>query len=363
MIEPPPPSPATPEDQVAALAASVRGIDPAFAVASADLHLRLTKPRGSLGLLERIGAQLSTLARQVPPPIPEPAAVVVFAADHGVVAEGVTPWPQVVTAQMVTTACSGGAAISVLARGVGASLLVVDVGVVTALAPHPNLVDRRVRHGTGNIRIEPAMTPAEAAAAIRIGYDTAVRLATEGVGLLVGGEMGIGNTTAAAALIASTTGRPTAEVTGRGTGIDDVMLAHKITVIDDALERAGNRLAPLDRLVELGGLEIAALAGWYLGAAARSVPVIVDGVIALAAACVAVDLAPAARETMIAGHRSTEPGAAAALEWLGLEPVLDLGMRLGEGSGAALAVPIVRAAAAIMNEMATFDDAGIDGPS
>jgi nicotinate-nucleotide--dimethylbenzimidazole phosphoribosyltransferase len=203
------------------------------------------------------------------------------------------------------------------------------------------------------------MTAAEAVVAVLVGARTAAELIAEGGDLLIGGDMGIGNTTPSAALIAALTGRTVGEVTGRGTGIDDATLHHKVEVISAALQRAGTSDDPLVVLAEVGGLEIGALAGFYLGAAASGVPVIIDGVIALAAACLAVRLAPVAAGYFIAGHRSTEPGATVALEWLGLEPLVELDLRLGEGSGAAMAIPIVQSAAAIMADMATFDAAGV----
>jgi len=333
---------------------------------AAALSDRLTKPRGALGRLEALGAQLAAIAGQCPPPVPEPVAVAVFAADHGVVSEGVTPWPSEVTAQMVANFCAGGAAINVLARQFGARVLVVDVGVATPRpeGPPPEvLVEARVRDGTGNIAAEPAMTSGELDAALDVGAAIARRLVDEGARCLVTGEMGIGNTTAAAAVIAALCDRPAAEVTGRGTGIDDGMLRHKVAVVERALARldtgADLDLDPRTILASVGGLEIAALAGFIVGGAAAGVPVIVDGVIAGAAALAADRLAPDVRGYLVAGHRSTEPGATAVLAHLGLQPVLDLELRLGEGTGACLAVPVVQAAAHLLREMATFDSAGV----
>ena len=324
-------------------------------------HDRLTKPRGALGRVEALGVHLAAIAGDDPPPVPAPAAVAVFAGDHGVVAQGVTPWPQEVTAQMVANFVAGGAAINVLARQVGASVTVVDVGVVTALDRAPGLELRNVRRGTADLSIGPAMTRAEAVAALDVGAAIATQLIEGGAAAVVTGDMGIGNTTSSAALIAAITARPPAEVTGRGTGIDDATLAIKVSVIDAALARIGPAASddPIGLLAEVGGLEIAALAGFIVGGASHRVPVIVDGVIALAALLVARELCPDAVSYVIAGHRSTEPGATIALEHLGLEPILDLGLRLGEGSGACLALPVVEAAARILNEMATFDAAGI----
>ena len=339
-------------------------VGPADAAAMAEavaLDRRLTKPPGALGRLEALGAQLCGIAGVCPPPLPTPAAVAVFAGDHGVVAEGVTPWPQEVTAQMVANFCAGGAAINVLARQTGARVLVVDVGVASPLEPRPGLALRKVAAGTGDLATGPAMTIAQATAALDVGAEVAAELVADGAAALVTGEMGIGNTTPAAALIAAFTGRPAAEVTGRGTGVDDRTLAVKVGVVERALALHAAAIAagPIPTLAALGGLEIAALAGFVVGGAAARVPVVVDGVIADAALVVAAALAPDVLACCVAGHRSHEPGATAALDHLGLTPLLDLGMRLGEGSGACLALPVVEAAARLLREMATFDSAGV----
>ena len=345
----------------AAAAARVVPLDQAAMAEATALDRRLTKPRGALGRLEALGAQLCGIAGECPPPVPAPAAVAVFAGDHGVVAEGVTPWPQDVTAQMVANFCSGGAAINVLARQFGAEVLVVDVGVVSDLVERPGLLVRKVAPGTANLAVGPAMTVAEVETALAIGADVAQRLVDDGARALVTGEMGIGNTTPAAAVIAALTGRPAADVTGRGTGIDDDALARKVAVIERALALHADAVAsgPVASLAAVGGLEIAALAGFIVGGAAAGVPVVVDGVIADAALLVAAALVPDVLGRCLAGHRSVEPGAAAVLEHLGLEPLLDLGLRLGEGSGACLALPVVEAAARLLREMATFDAAGV----
>ena len=339
-------------------------VGPADAAAMAEaaaLDRRLTKPPGALGRLEALGAQLCGIAGACPPPLPTPAAVAVFAGDHGVVAEGVTPWPQEVTAQMVANFCAGGAAINVLARQTGARVLVVDVGVASPLEPRPGLALRKVAAGTGDLATGPAMTIAQATAALDVGAEVAAALVADGAAALVTGEMGIGNTTPAAALIAAFTGRPAAEVTGRGTGVDDRTLAVKVGVVERALALHAVAIAagPIPTLAALGGFEIAALAGFVVGGAAARVPVVVDGVIADAALVVAAALAPDVLACCVAGHRSHEPGATAALDHLGLTPLLDLGMRLGEGSGACLALPVVEAAARLLREMATFDSAGV----
>ena len=346
--------------------AALTPYDRAAEAEAALLHTRLTKPRGALGRLEDAGARLCGIAGLVPPPVPAPATVAVFAADHGVWAEGVSPWPQEVTAQMVANFCAGGAAINVLARHTGARVLVVDVGVRAELTAAPGLLDRKVLPGTANLAVEPAMPVAAAGAALDIGAEVAAHAVSAGARCLVTGDMGIANTTASAAVIAALTGLDPAAVTGRGTGIDDATWARKVAVVERGLDRAraegtlaGSRPDPLRVLASLGGLEIAALAGFVVGGAAARVPVLVDGVIALAGVLAAADLVPEAVRFCIAGHRSVEPGASAVLEHLGMNPLLDLGMRLGEGSGACLALPVLQAAAKILSEMATFDAAGV----
>ena len=353
-----------------AAAGAVRPLDGDAMAEARARQDRLTKPRGALGRLEELSVQLAGIAGVCPPPVPAPAAVVVFAADHGVVAEGVTPWPQEVTAQMVANFVSGGAAINVLARVAGASVTVVDVGVATPLPPAcdgaPGLLRRPLGPGTANLALEPAMDQPTCRAALDLGAELAADLVaggplSTGAAALVTGEMGIGNTTAAAALVAALTGRPAGEVTGRGTGVDDAGLARKTAVVEQALARHAGAVAagPLETLAALGGYEIAALAGFLVGGAAAGVPVLVDGLIADAALLVAERLVPGVAARCIAGHRSTEPGATGVLDELKMVPVLDLDLRLGEGSGACLALPIVEAAARILAEMATFDAAGV----
>jgi nicotinate-nucleotide--dimethylbenzimidazole phosphoribosyltransferase len=278
----------------------------------------------------------------------------------------VTPWPSEVTAQMVMNFCAGGAAINVLARHVGATVVVVDVGVVRDLEPAPGLIQAKVAYGTADLAVQPAMTLEQCQRALDVGAKVASDLVAGGARCLITGDMGIANTTPSAALISAFTGRPAAEVTGRGTGIDDAMLAHKVSVVEQALRRQRAATAtvtgladPLTLLSGLGGLEIAALAGFITGGAAAKVPVIVDGVIASAALLAAHALTPGVLAYCVAGHRSAEPGASIALSALGLTPLLDLDLRLGEGTGACLALPVVQAAAKILAEMATFDSAGV----
>ncbi len=329
-----------------------------------DHQDRLTKPAGSLGRVERLGVQLAAIAGVDPPPVPRPAAVVVFAGDHGVVAEGVTPWPQEVTAQMVANFVAGGAAINVLARQMGASVTVVDVGVASdldalGLEGSPTLLRRNIRAGTANLSEGPALHAAEVRAALDLGAEVAASVIAAGARALVTGEMGIGNTTPSAAIVSALLGRSPREMAGRGTGIDDVALDRKVRVIERALARIGSEADVHTVLQEVGGLEIAALAGFIVGGASHRVPVVVDGVIAGAALLVAHRLCPEVLPFVIAGHRSTEPAATAVLDHLELEPILDLGLRLGEGSGACLALPIIEAAALILREMATFESAAI----
>jgi len=331
--------------------------------AAAEHHDRLTKPRGALGELEAVGIRLAAMAGQAPAEVPEPAAIAVFAGDHGVVAAGVTPWPAEVTRQMVLNFLAGGAAINVLARQAGARVVVVDVGVAGTLDPHDGLLLRKVRAGTADSTSQMAMTRDEAEAALDVGVEVADRLVDEGARCLLTGDMGIGNTTASAALIAHVTGRPASEVTGRGTGIDDGMWQRKVDVVDAALERTRASFGPhpdaVDVLASVGGLEIAALAGYILAGAARRVPVVVDGVVAAAALGIAYQLGPNVVDHCVAGHLSAEPGAAVLLDHVGLRPLLRLDMRLGEGTGACLALPVVQAAARVLREMATFDSAGV----
>jgi nicotinate-nucleotide--dimethylbenzimidazole phosphoribosyltransferase len=338
----------------------IRPLDEAAMSAARDRQARLTKPAGSLGVLEELSVRLAGLAGSCPPPVPEPAAVAVFAGDHGVHAQRVTPWPQEVTAQMVANFLAGGAVVNAFAEQIGATVTVVDVGVATALDPAPGLVIAKVRAGTRDLSVEPALTREETVAAIEAGISTAEAVIDRGAGMLVTGDMGIANTTPAAALIAAFTGADAATVTGRGTGIDDDMLAHKTSVVAAALARHNPDPGdPVGVLAAVGGCEHAALTGFILGAAARRTPVLVDGVIALSAALAAVALAPDAVGALIAGHRSAEPGAGVALAHLGLAPLLDLRMRLGEGTGALLAVPVVAGAVRVLHSVATFDSAGV----
>jgi nicotinate-nucleotide--dimethylbenzimidazole phosphoribosyltransferase len=340
--------------------AAIRPADAAAMAAARDLQARLTKPAGSLGALEDLSVRLSGLAGSCPPPMPQPATVAVFAGDHGVHAQGVTPWPQEVTAQMVANFVAGGAVVNAFARQAGADVMVIDVGVATPVHGGANLLDANVRRGTRDLSVEPAMTRDEARAAVEVGIGVADALVEAGAACLLTGDMGIANTTPAAALIAAFTGADPATVTGRGTGIDDPTYTRKVAVITAALHRhAPDPADPLGVLAAVGGLEHAALAGFLLGAAAHRVPVVLDGVIAASAALAAAAFAPDSVAAMVAGHRSAEPGATVALAHLGLVPLLDLGMRLGEGSGAVLALPVVASAVRVLHDVATFDAAGV----
>jgi nicotinate-nucleotide--dimethylbenzimidazole phosphoribosyltransferase len=325
---------------------------------------RMTKPPGSLGVLEDVAAQLAGIAGHCPAPLPIPAAVAVFAADHGVHAQGVTPWPQEVTAQMVANFLAGGAVVNAFAAEVGAEVVVVDVGVAASLDRADGLVDRRIRNGTADLAEGPAMTRDEARRAVEVGIEMATRMAP-GCGVLVTGDMGIANTTASAALVCAFTGAHPAAATGRGTGVDDRTWERKVAVVTRAVARVpvppSTPAAALAALAEVGGLEHAALAGLVIGAAAHRVPVILDGAIAGSAALVAGVLCPPALEYAIAGHLSHEAGHALALEHLGLRPLLGLDLRLGEGTGALLALPLVTGAARALRDVATFDSAGVTG--
>ncbi|MEU2895526.1 nicotinate-nucleotide--dimethylbenzimidazole phosphoribosyltransferase [Streptomyces sp. NPDC001273] len=349
-----------PHDLLAETVAQIRPLDAKALGEAWERQKRMTKPAGALGMLEIISAQLSGLSRQCPPPIPEPAAVAIFAGDHGVHAQGVTPWPQEVTAQMVANFLGGGAVCNAFAAQVGAEVCVVDVGVSSDLPATPGLLPRKIRTGTSDMTTGPAMTREEAKQAIEVGIETARDLVAAGNKALLTGEMGIANTTASAALISVFTGADPAEVTGRGTGINDETLVRKTDVVRRALElHQPDPADPIGVLAAVGGFEHAAIVGLLLGGASLRTPVILDGVSAGAAALVARAIAPEVLAACIAGHRSAEPGHVAALNKLGLRPLVDLDLRLGEGTGALLALPLVQSTARAMHEVATFDSAGV----
>ncbi|MFB7593432.1 nicotinate-nucleotide--dimethylbenzimidazole phosphoribosyltransferase [Streptomyces sp. NPDC056160] len=349
-----------PHDLLAETVAQIRPLDAKALGEAWERQKRMTKPAGALGMLEIISAQLSGLSRQCPPPIPEPAAVAIFAGDHGVHAQGVTPWPQEVTAQMVANFLGGGAVCNAFASQVGAEVCIVDVGVAADLPATPGLLPRKIRAGTSDMTTGPAMTREEAKQAIEVGIETARDLVAAGNKALLTGEMGIANTTASAALISVYTGADPAEVTGRGTGISDETLARKTEVVRRALDvHRPDPADPIGVLAAVGGFEHAAMVGLLLGGASLRTPVILDGVSAGAAALVARAIAPEVLAACIAGHRSAEPGHVAALNKLGLRPLVDLDLRLGEGTGALLALPLVQSTARAMHEVATFDSAGV----
>jgi nicotinate-nucleotide--dimethylbenzimidazole phosphoribosyltransferase len=345
------------------LETTIAAIRPLLAASMAQAQARqnqLTKPPGSLGRLEELSIQLAGITGQLQPSL-EHKHVVVMVGDHGVAAAGVSAYPAEVTPQMVYNFLSGGAAISVLARHVGAAVTVVDMGVgVPIHTDHPHFLDCKIGLGTRNILAEPAMSPAQARQAVETGIEVVNRLAeTAGLDLLITGDMGIGNTTPSTAIAAVMTDVPIKQIAGRGTGLDEAGLARKIGLIEEAVAQHEPYGDALDILAKVGGFEIGGIAGLILAAAARRIPVIVDGFISTAAALIAAGLCPAAKAYMISGHSSAERGQQAMLAHLGLMPLLDLNLRLGEGSGAALCVPLLEAAVKILNEMATFSEAGV----
>jgi nicotinate-nucleotide--dimethylbenzimidazole phosphoribosyltransferase len=339
---------------IAAIAAIDR--DDAFSQAIDAALDAKTKPPGSLGDLERLAAQIARVQRRLDPRI-EHAQTLVFAGDHGVAAAGVSAYPAAVTAQMVANFLAGGAAICVLSRQFGAELTVVDAGVAADIEPHPRLLARKIGYGTASFAEEPAMSASACAAALRAGI--AIGSGYSPYGALILGEMGIGNTTSAATLMHTLTGLPVGACVGRGTGIDDAALVRKTALIEAAVAKIGAGSDALESLRCFGGFEIAMMCGAMLGAGAKRQLVIVDGFIATAAAAVALALAPALRDYCIFAHVSAESPHRRWLDTLGVRPLLDLNLRLGEGSGAILALPLLHASAAILREMATFASAGV----
>lgn len=333
--------------------------DPEVEEAARNRQGELTKPPGSLGRLEKLAVRLAGLQGTERPAL-DRVRIAVFAADHGVAAEEVSAFPQAVTAAMIRNFSRGGAAISVLAAELGAGLEVVDLGAVADPGPLEGVVSARIAPGTGNLRVEPAMLAEERDAALAAGRAAAGRAAEAGARLFIGGEMGIANTTVATALACGLTGASPEVLAGPGTGLDPAGVDRKAAVVRDALGlHTPDPAEPLEALRTVGGFELAALAGAYLAAAQRGIPVLVDGFIASTAALTAVRLNPDVAPWLLYGHRSAEPGHQAVLAALGAEPLLDLGMRLGEGSGAAAAVNLLRTAVALHNGMATFSEAGL----
>jgi nicotinate-nucleotide--dimethylbenzimidazole phosphoribosyltransferase len=347
-------------ERIARTVAAIQPADQGAAGEASERHDRLTKPPGALGRLEALAVQIAGMTGNPRPRLTQ-RLVVVAAADHGVAARGVSAYPSEVTAQMVANFLHGGAAINVLASHAGARVRVVDAGVIEETDHDSKLVRLRLARGTADFTNGPAMSPALAERAVAEGialFDA--EREGEGVDIVVCGEMGIGNTTSAAAIIAAITGQPARTVTGRGTGIDDARFDAKVAAVERALAlHRPNGSDPTAVLSAVGGLEIGVLAGVFLAAAAARVPAIVDGVISGAAALIASLHEPRAAEYMLAGHRSLEPGHIATLEHLRLEPLLDLSMRLGEGTGATLGLTLCVAACRLLDEMATFDEAGV----
>jgi nicotinate-nucleotide--dimethylbenzimidazole phosphoribosyltransferase len=340
---------------------NIPAYDTGAALAAQNRQNQLTKPNGALGQLEDLSVRLAGITGN-PRPSFRQKGVIVMAGDHGVALEGVSAYPPEVTPQMVLNILRGGAAVNVLARQAGARVTIVDVGVAFDFEDEPGLVRRKVARGTRNMLHGPAMTIAETEEAIQVGMDVVAGEIDKGLDLVATGEMGIGNTTASAAITAVLTGLPVAGVTGRGTGIDEKGLRRKIEIIERAI--AINEVKaqdPLGVLAKVGGLEIAGLVGVILGAAARRVPVVIDGFISSTAALVAFHLLPAVKPFLIASHQSVEVGQKAIWDQLGQKPLFDLGLRLGEGSGAVLAFHLIEAATRILDEMATFGEAGVSG--
>jgi len=319
----------------------------------------LTKPLGSLGRLEEVAARIVAIREQLRPDCSK-KVIFTLAADHGVTEEGVSAYPKAVTRQMVLNFLSGGAAINVLCRHFGIDVAVVDIGVEGDTSELPGLLRKKVAHGTKNMACGPAMSAAEMYGALQVGIELASDAAEGGRALIGTGEMGIGNTTAASAITSILTGRPPAAVTGRGTGLDDAGLKRKAEVIERAIAvNHPNPSDPLQVLQTVGGLEIAGLTGLILGGAARRIPMVIDGFISTAAAALAFALQPRVRHFLFAAHRSSEPGHEALLQFIGQAPLLDLNMRLGEGTGAALCMALIESAIKLLNEMATFSSAGV----
>jgi nicotinate-nucleotide--dimethylbenzimidazole phosphoribosyltransferase len=347
------------EEIVRETIASIPTLDPAWHE-RAKLRLNtLTKPLGSLGRLEEIAARLVSIREEEFPAVSK-KVIFTLAADHGVTEESISAYPREVTRQMVINFLSGGAAINVLCRQFGIEVVVVDIGVYGDTSGFEGLVQMKIARGTRNMARGPAMMRTETFAALEAGIALAKRAESQGKNLVGIGEMGIGNTTAASAVAAVLCGKQAAEVTGKGAGLDEVALRHKISIIDQALRvNRPNSSDAIDILSKVGGFEIAGMAGLVLGAAARRIPVVIDGFISTAAAAVAVAIDPRVKAFLFPSHRSTEPGHAALLSFIGLEPFLNLEMRLGEGTGAALAMPLIEASAKLLREMATFSAAGV----
>lgn len=343
--------------------AQIKPLDESAAAAARARQDTLTKPPGSLGRLEALSIQIAGITGK-PIPVIKDKVIITMAGDHGVVKDGVSAFPQEVTPQMVMNFLHGGAAINSLAKHVGARIVVVDMGVAADLPQHPRLINRKVAYGTQSMAHGPAMTRDQARQALEAGIEVVEAEIEHGLDIVGTGDMGIGNTTPSAAIACVLTGETPARMAGRGTGLDDAGLQRKIAVLEQSLEI--NKPDPkdgLDVLAKVGGFEIGGLAGVMLGAAAHGKPVMVDGFISTAAAMIAVTVAPAVKPYLISAHRSQEYGHAAMLAWLGLDPLVDMHMRLGEGTGAALGISLAEAACKVLAEMATFAEAGVSDKS
>jgi nicotinate-nucleotide--dimethylbenzimidazole phosphoribosyltransferase len=341
---------------------AIRSVDPALGAEVQTAIDCKTKPTGSLGRIEALALQMA-LAQGTRAPVSDPARLFIFAGDHGIVAEGVSAWPQEVTAQMVLNFLAGGAASTVFARTNGAEVTVVDAGVAARLADAPGLVRAGIRAGTRNAAVEDALTAAEVGRALAFGAGLSAEAVAGGAKVIALGEMGIGNTSAAALVTQAVAGVGLGVLTGPGAGLDAQGVDRKLAVLGRAAARQPGPLAPLDALAAFGGLEIAAMSGALIGAAAAGAVVLVDGFIATAAALAALAARPEAKAYCVFAHRSKEPGHVLMLDWLGVEPLIDLDLGLGEGTGALLALPLLRSACAMLNEMATFESARVSGRS
>ena len=338
---------------------AIKPLDGSAMAAAQSRQNSLTKPHGSLGRLEELSIQIAGIRSEAMPKL-EHKAIITMAADHGVVAEGVSLYPQEVTRQMVLNFLQGGAAINILASHIGARVIVVDMGVIGGFQPLPGLLCKMIDFGTKNMAREPAMTRQQAIDALEAGIEVVQEELSKGLDIVGTGDMGIGNTTAGSTIFAAISGQPVAKVTGRGTGIDNEQLAHKVRVIERALStNQPNPKDPIDLLAKVGGFEIGGLAGVILAGAAQRIPVAIDGFASGAAALIATSLSPQAKDYLIAAHVSAEAGHKLILDFLGLKPLLNLNMRLGEGTGAALGIFLAEAAVRILGQMATFAEAGV----
>ena len=352
-------------DRIKETIEDIRALDSDAMEAASARQDALTKPRGSLGVLESLSVKIAGITASYKPAVAN-KVIITMAGDHGVAAEGVSAYPVEVTAQMVYNFLHGGAAINVLARHIGARVVVVDMGVAADIELEPvehrsyDFINRKIAYGTANMTKGPSMSYEDAERSIEAGIEVLEHEIEKGVDIVGVGDMGIGNTTPSSAITAFITGEPVANVTGRGTGLDDDGLANKIRVIEKALEvNNPNREDAIDILAKLGGFEIGGMAGVMLAAAAHRVPVVIDGFISGAAALIAYELSPKIRDYLIASHLSVEAGHRAVLNYIGLKPLFNLNMRLGEGTGAALGISIVDASCKILREMATFEEAGV----